>query len=334
MDTARQVVRWSIPGSVLLIVALAVDVMSRLFERLHGARGPLISVGSSAVALFALATIPLGYLVYQLYYSREGRIRRFPRSMVPIDRGHMILWSLDLQVRQAALDRLGGPGFDPDLFTVHTAPTGESVQTSRDGNWVWWPAQRLQKLRLGIGHQRLTVESQRPRLPSEWKRRLNPWDGFYADRRHRRAGYYFASQRHLLLLRTLLAVIAKDDQGKALAAEYTSLSDIYHGLGATRTALALGVVAGFCVRLLTPGRSLGSLVLAVVCVGGASAAVYACVHANRGEVLRRLIGTAHHGLTYVLRSQDAADEESLTAQAPTGTVPSATAPVNGVPAPA
>jgi hypothetical protein len=117
------------------------------------------------------------------------------------------------------------------------------------------------------------------------------------------AHYYAQSQRHLAIVRTLLAMLSVDDQRKALAFEYTSLSDIYHGLGATRTALTVGVGAGGLVYLMSGDWS-GFVLLSALAIGGAGAAVlYQRVHANRSEVLGRLVATAHHGLDFILDAQ-------------------------------
>jgi len=303
LDTARQVVRWSIPGSVLVLTALAVHVASRAIQRIAGAEGLLLKFDSGAVALFALATVPLGYLIYQIYYSREGRVRHFPPMIVPVDRGHYILASIDAGLRDAALRRLDAPDFVDGLFIrskddrlLHR-PAGSDVQN--------WPSDDRPLIR----YHRLGVTAPAPR---SWKARLLRRDEYYTERRTRRSDYYYAGQRHILAVRTLLAMVTTTEQGKALVIEYTTLSDIYHGLGATRTALGLGLPVGALVGSLG-GGSLSSMAAAIGVVGPAALGLYYCVHINRSEVLRRLVGTAHYGLSCVLTDMKDAGEDTARA---------------------
>jgi len=302
------VVRWSIPGSVVVLVALSIYVLAQFFERGWGATGPLIDVTPGVVALFALATVPLGYLVYQIYYSREGRVRWIP-GLIPVDRGHYILEALRVDHRQVALQRLNTEPLDAGLFT--RSPQGDRLlQRPQGAERKDWPNQKLSLIRYHRWTLDESIHGRRPRGVA----RLDPRHPHKIARRRLSARYYAESQRHLAVVRTLLAMLAADDEGKALAIEYTSLSDIYHGLGATRTALALGVPSGGLVYLVSGDVSVEVLVLATCVVGLVAGGLYYSVHVNRSEVLGRLLLTAHHGLNYVLDGQ--ARKEKMAGETP------------------
>jgi hypothetical protein len=197
---------------------------------------------------------------------------------------------------------------DWGLFSLSSNAGGRLVQQPADAHEATWPARAPSWLHFRLHYFQLAVEATRGARRPPWRDLLGRDAEFYRRRRHDRARFYFNSQRHLLLVRTLLAMVAVDEPGKALALEYTSLSDIYHGLGATRTALALGVPVGALVSLLGVSRSWDASVLATVLVGAVAAGFYLAAHVNRAEVLRRLVGTAYLGLTYVLDAQAKASE--------------------------
>ena len=99
MDTARQILRYSIPGSLLLLHALACYL---IFRRCQGAS---FSEGSNSLrenigALVAiLATVPIGFVVYQAYYFSYAPVielwpGRWGGKFVRADRGWQILRSL------------------------------------------------------------------------------------------------------------------------------------------------------------------------------------------------------------------------------------------------
>jgi hypothetical protein len=296
---------------VLVLVALAVAMLSRWVQRPAWSSARLLKVDSAVVALFALATIPLGYLIYQLYYSREGRVRRFPPGIMPVDRGHFILYSLRPDLRATALLRMAAPDGAGQLFTNHAidAPLLQEPAGSRQRTW---PSEKFP-----IVHYNALDVTEPP--PAHWSRWLTPLHRshpHHVARRKRRADFYTAGQQHIVIVRTLLAMVATDDQGKALAAEYTSLSDIYHGLGATRTSLVLGLLSGVVVTVLSPTWTFSSVLLSVVVAAPVIGALYYCVHINRSEVLRRLVGTAQYGLTHVLEAHSAAADVAATAGQP------------------
>ncbi len=349
MDTGRQIIRWSIPGSILALLAFAVNLVSALTERrLEGNKDLGLTLSSEVVALVALATVPIGYTVYQYYYSRDGRIRRFPASLVPIDRGFAVLLALVPDDRDAFLDDLG-VARTANRFADTSAPPAVHHRPTV-AHEVWWGtvAVRVPSLlhgpigwlrsRFGISddvrderpaHGRGVGEPADPgpgrvvlwsglrlwRLSVEstpWRDRArdllqmrNP-GSFWARRQQQRHEFYLNTQRNNEVVRSSLAVLAVGEAGSGVLAEYTALSDIYHGLGATRTAIALGYPLGVLSTLFAPDRTTSGNVIAWLVCGAAAGILYWKLHRNRSQVLIRLLETTAHGLTWlsVKRARD------------------------------
>lgn len=100
MDSARQILRFSIPGSVFLLNGM---VCYLLYRRLQGI--PFVDASfpireNVAAAIAVVATIPVGFLIYQLYYfTYDPVLRIWPLQwggrFVRRDRGGQILRTLD-----------------------------------------------------------------------------------------------------------------------------------------------------------------------------------------------------------------------------------------------
>src|SRR6478735_6636272 len=114
MDTARQVLRFSIPGSVTLMLGTAFLIISRLLQgdSWDGIASAVRGNVSAVIAIFA--SIPLGFLIYQVYYStyrafvwpwpwRWGRRHLWVR----VDRGAQVLEDLPEHQLQRIKDTFG-----------------------------------------------------------------------------------------------------------------------------------------------------------------------------------------------------------------------------------
>lgn len=105
MDAARQVVRWSIPGWILLLTLSLLQILTRLAQgrSLHDiAMSPLLhDLSTAAVALVVTSGIPLGFIIYQAYYSSYGKVLIF--GLVNRDRGAEILSALPEAIRSRLL---------------------------------------------------------------------------------------------------------------------------------------------------------------------------------------------------------------------------------------
>jgi len=100
MDTARQVIRWSIPGWVFLFMLALLQILTWLGE--GRPVGSIIEIGipfitPGAVAMVVTAGVPLGFILYQVYYSWYGAV--LPFCFVNRDRGAEILLALPQSVR-------------------------------------------------------------------------------------------------------------------------------------------------------------------------------------------------------------------------------------------
>src|SRR4051794_14751691 len=95
MDVARQVLRFTIPGSLFLISSLGLIIMGRVIagDDLRATVDAIGELVSPAVAV--LATIPIGFIVFQVYYvSYRPALWPFyslAHPWVRLDRGSQIL---------------------------------------------------------------------------------------------------------------------------------------------------------------------------------------------------------------------------------------------------
>jgi hypothetical protein len=96
MNPARQVVRWSIPGWLYFLLMLVLQAETMLIEGqpfsipFLGAVSEGVSGGM--IALLVAGGVPLGFILYQVYYSWYGSV--LPFHLVNRDRGADVLLAL------------------------------------------------------------------------------------------------------------------------------------------------------------------------------------------------------------------------------------------------
>jgi hypothetical protein len=277
VDTARQVVRWSIPGSILMLTAVMINLLSMAWERVVHHHNISLQVSPAEVAFMTLASIPIGYLTYQLYYRKDGRVRTFPARIVPKNRGYEVLRRVQAAAGAPLVEVIQRLGYTnlADL-KLDPASIDQFTDISRPARVKSRPWRFDRALSLDLHH----LVSSAP-----------------ADRHD----FYDDFRTHTALVRSLMMSYGSDDVGKSLVAEYTSLSDLYHGLGATRTSLALGVPSGALFLLFTPDRAIWGILWACIAGGSVAFGVYCVIHRNRAQVLDRLIITTQHGLCWLLQ---------------------------------
>lgn len=122
MDTARQVVRWSIPGWVFLLVLAVLQTVTWLIQGRSLPsilqRGiPLLT--PAAVAAVLTAGVPLGFILYQIYYSWYGKV--LPFGFVNRDRGASILSALPDATR-ISICNIEGSKPDLEEMDEHVGP--------------------------------------------------------------------------------------------------------------------------------------------------------------------------------------------------------------------
>lgn len=231
MDAARQIIRFSIPGSILLLHAIGCYFISR---RLQGvdfveASEPLReNIGAFAAVL---ATIPIGFVVFQGYYfSYEPVVtilpgRRWGGRFVRADRGARILGSLE-ESQIKSLETI----FDTDICTQEPY----DKVPAPEGPWYQSPLQRAQHLLHML------------QLDDEFEQ-----IGDLKERREAYEGRWYANWD---VLRAILDIAGSIPGAAQVKTEYTVLSDIYHSLGAARTAVMWGWGVVIFLALTHVGR--------------------------------------------------------------------------------
>lgn len=273
MDTARQILRFSIPGSIFLLHGV---VCYLIYRRIQGV--PFVEASTPirdnvAAVIAVVATIPVGFVIYQLYYfTYEPVLRIWPfpwrGRYVRRDRGGQILGTLDRE----QISRL------QEIFNckIESEEIHSVVPSSRSP---------LQKLRHATGVLEVTG-------PTQWLSMKN---------KERRRIYEDLWYTHWDALRAAVDLAASHPGGEHVKTEYTTLSDIYHSLGAARTAILTAWLGIFVLSLSHFGRveeALGEALGGLAVITALTAALYAVLHVARGRTWR----TAASTLTFGLRS--------------------------------
>ncbi|HEU4393011.1 MAG TPA: hypothetical protein VFR04_05165 [Solirubrobacterales bacterium] len=252
MNATRQILRYSIPGSLLLLHGVACFL---LYRRLQGVPFAASSevLGENVRALIAiLATIPIGFVIYQVYYfSYSPLLRAWPRGwqgrLIRPDRGSEILSVLQPSQITALSVLFGSP---LDVSRPH-----QPVQKDPKG----WYRDLLHKAMARLGLLELTPH----------------WQEAFPDTEERGRAYSARWYANWDAVRAILDIASSTEGGRQIKEEYTTLSDIYHALGAARTALTLALLG---VIVLVPfsaerflehpvGSLLGLLLISLLTLG-------------------------------------------------------------------
>ncbi len=280
MSSARQILRFSIPGSIFLLHGA---VCYLLYRRIQGV--PVVDASSViqdnvAGVIAVAATIPVGFLVYQLYYFNygpllhpfllpwSGKLMPWPGRLVRKDRGGTIL----LKLEEDQLRKLE----ETFKCTIDREPIHKVV--SEEGS----PIQKLMH-RSGVLQVSDPIAAQ---ATSDKELRQ-----LYEDR------WYV----HWDVLRSTMDLAAYTKEH--VKNEYTSLSDIYHSLGAARTAVLTAWLGITAVALSHRGRIAEAPVEAVVgllAIFVLSFAIYVVLHVARGHTWRTAEVCLVFGLRWVL----------------------------------
>jgi hypothetical protein len=263
MDAARQALRFSIPGSVLVLLTFGLVVASLALQEVHPADvlGP---VNENVAALVGvLAVIPIGFLTYQAYYlgvrpivwtSRLPRVRARPR----IDRGASILSSFypaELEkIRQLYdLVEFGGTD-DPRRIWSQSTPLDadeeerisalerQILDATTKGTISVSRQDRLQASK-GLKHLirwiggRLGMRELAPEFINRWP--FNTAPNSDEEWKQARDFYELRWRTNWDLVVALIEAAAEYPDTASIKFEYTTLSDLYHALGACRTACSL-----------------------------------------------------------------------------------------------
>lgn len=239
MGTARQIVRWSIPGTVFIAVAilssfiLAVSSGYTVADLLTSTLVRMIDTGF--VLLVAISGVPVGFLIYQLYYSRQSKGIVFPPlpfiprlPFVKADPGSKFFGVLPGGHHEHCKRVLGELPIIWDLKEVNpfaSVPVLKYVPLINDITLL-----RLQGRR-GDGNPTSETASRARFLASP------PTQGC--------ALHDFTSyrERNRHLFKSYMAHVSASYQAPDLKEEYTTLLDLYHAMGACRMAAVLAGLA-------------------------------------------------------------------------------------------
>lgn len=234
MGSARQLVRWSLPG---LVMVLNVCTLHAGWIAIFDGRSPSSFISSAtAPALIALVAggLPAGFLLYQLYLSLYRPVGgpRFREWWFPLyyrrDRGGSVLalycdryrGNMDLlrsidaagENVEAAERRIAAPQFR-NLLGVLMQPTEHldvaAASSDPPGNSPAWKCKRCAQI--------------------------------YTDR----------CAENWTLLQSLIDYCSGVKGHRWLKLEYTSGSDLYHAMGAAQTAVIVSVVGSVAYNLVT-----------------------------------------------------------------------------------
>lgn len=217
MDSARQVIRWSMPGWVLLFGITVfqfiqnICVYRSVVDAMEHSALTRLTPGAAAVVIGA--GVPLGFLIFQLYYHAYDKW--MPFSLAPEDRGGVIIRSLPLNARTKLEE------YEPEIDITEMCSQVEN---------------KLVIYLLGPGL---------PRLKPEYR----------DSREHRRENkerYRKNRQVNFEAIRFYLALISTELESDNFKNEYTTLSDIYHAIGASRVALILSFLIYASYNLFVP----------------------------------------------------------------------------------
>lgn len=230
MDTARQVLRFSIPGSLLILWAIACFLILRRFQGVTFLESSNLIRDNVGALVAVLATIPIGFVVYQAYYFGYGPVVRtwhlpWDGRFVRLDRGSQILHHLEEDQIEA-------------LNEIFKTNLDVSKPYDRVHDPGWWFAHPVRKLYFWAGKLELN----------------QTWLEVFPDKRNRKRCYERRWHENWDVLRAVLDISGSIEGSGQIKQEYTILSDIYHGLGASRKAITFGWLVVAILAILHFGR--------------------------------------------------------------------------------
>jgi hypothetical protein len=277
MDSARQALRWSIPGLIFVLELFAFAAVWQL----AGGKNPLSvldDISSTTALATLLAGIPIGFLLYQLYYRNYrpyGRsVLLLLRSFVRRDRGAEIL---------RRYYYLGGhPGFVQRVWGRDDAPL------TRDDEQIREVTKRRDLLRNGrtFSFKVLTLKA---KLHDKRCTAAEP-----AACRDCRKVYAERFRWNWAIVMAMIDFAGSRTDGATIKHEYAASSDIYHALGAARTAIASAAIGSVVFRIVFHvGQGLswtwggaGHLVLGGLLIALLAYAQYQVIHSAREQSSR------------------------------------------------
>lgn len=271
-----KVVRWSAPGAVLILSTLLVVAVGRLLlwqslwpvANAHPPR--FVAIDPVGVALLVTATVPIGFLLYQVYFYLHSRGSGLIFQFVHQDIGAKVL-----------LDDNAGAKTEKSEW-IAAVRQGIYIRSPRGGAC----------LPLTSGIKTLWLEN---------RTSGQPLSGTRKDRRLAVAQYQRCLEANWQVLETRIytQAVVDDTARERIFANVDRLADIYHTLGASKLALGAGWLGG--VAWLAGSAALdstdydGARAVLITAVGTALALLVVLVlalvvlHNNRLHCQRRRI---------------------------------------------
>jgi hypothetical protein len=219
MEPTSQLIRLSIPGSIFVLAGGATYAFAEVVW--GGTLSEVEALTTLTTSITAIAaSVPLGFLVYQIYYWRYSPY--VIGDFVSRDRGRDALWHLDPEV----LARLR------TLFDAR-------LDVRRHHRSVSTPViRRLKLLRLNDGLLRARYKDPTLSVTEE--------DSYLFEKDNRNVRRIYADNwyENWDVFRALLDLLANEGKRPEIKQNFTALYDIYHSLGASRLAIILGSFAG------------------------------------------------------------------------------------------
>lgn len=321
MDNARQVVRWSIPGFVLTLELAGFAAVLRLAEG-HDPLDLAVAANTTAAVLSLLAGVPLGFLLYQLYFRNyrpfgysvllvlrrpwvfpvefvRGAITKQPwqhtkkratqrYAFVRNDRGAAIL---DAYLNRSGRHELVAhvwPHDDPSYRDIKQSIEPVTEEQSGFGNFM---SNSFVVLKLKE-HRHDDCD------PSKDATICDECRNFYHER----------FIRHWSIVVSMLDFTCGFQNAEAIKNEYTSGSDIYHALGATRTGIvgAWYVSLGYLIFVTHPSFSV--TLFGGLLISGLAFVQYKVLSSARRQAFDNLVARVAAGLAWFSRTDWQAKE--------------------------
>lgn len=293
MDATRQAVRYAVPGALATLWFVAGTVLVLHSREGRSLSGALADFDSLGLAQLVTLILPIGFLLYQIYYATDG-----PENLwgwfIARDRGSEILRCLD----------------EETIRLIKTS-TGLDVRTDFATHIRTGPLAGMAKLVFGIRVRRIcthpvTIE-QLAKAGIDW-RYVQDDDALSELRDHhseRRPGrrerrdsvhdYRIRWHANSDAIRVLVELISEFDGCAHLRDSYRALADIYSAIGATKVAIltsASAVIgATFAFHWTETIDRLGSVLTALIPYSIATSLVSYQLTRNRRGARKTLVRT-------------------------------------------
>ncbi|MFL5897737.1 MAG: hypothetical protein ACJ76D_04660 [Solirubrobacterales bacterium] len=291
MDAARQVLRFSIPGAVLLLNGM---ICFMIYRRVQGVGFEVTSAllrANVEPLVGVLATIPVGFVVYQAYYFNYGpkvAIWPFtwPTDLVRTDRACQVLGRLPA----ATVDQLAY------AFDLPLDLTPAYRRVPNPGSWHCHPLEKTMHWLHCL------------RIRSDWDEVQGGGSVAYGVRWH----------NNWDVLRGMVEIAASLPGADHVKQEYTTLSDLFHALGAARTAVTLSWLAAVVLAMTHIGRILANpleSVIGLLLITGLSTMLWVIFHYARRRTWKSAASSIRLALRWLLHRNPEAFEIGVIASA-------------------